>query len=203
MCVCLQTDAQQPTDSVFWHVSAWCASEGCSVRAVICWVARHHLVCASHVPSVHPFVTVRSLSVHQRCATGPGSVVRSIYQLHPICGLAVSLCHRCATGSTRACSPALCSSCCIRCGYRGECGPHDAGHYNSRFWETKFFCDGGRWNTPYGDFFLSWYSGLLLKHADVMLGSVSSLLRRRCVDTELESVEQVRRAASHLASLLQ
>jgi beta-amylase len=40
----------------------------------------------------------------------------------------------------------------------GHGGPHDAGHYNSRSWETGFFVSqGGNWQSEYGHFFLSWY----------------------------------------------
>jgi beta-amylase len=40
----------------------------------------------------------------------------------------------------------------------GHGGPHDAGHYNSRSWETGFFkSQGGRWQGEYGHFFQSWY----------------------------------------------
>jgi beta-amylase len=30
--------------------------------------------------------------------------------------------------------------------------------------ETLFFKDGGGYSTPYGKFFLSWYSGKLIEH---------------------------------------
>lgn len=40
----------------------------------------------------------------------------------------------------------------------GHGGPHDAGHYNSRSWDTGFFkSQGGRWQSDYGHFFQSWY----------------------------------------------
>jgi beta-amylase len=40
----------------------------------------------------------------------------------------------------------------------GHGGPHDAGHYNSRSWETGFFVSqGGNWQSEYGHFSLSWY----------------------------------------------
>jgi len=58
-------------------------------------------------------------------------------------------------------------------------GPHDAGHYNSSSWETGFFVSqGGSWSTPYGHFFLSWYSGLLWKHAERVLTQASDILNR-------------------------
>lgn len=51
----------------------------------------------------------------------------------------------------------------------GYSGPHNAGHYNSLPEETGFFSDYGSWDSPYGDFFLSWYSGCLLQHAERLL----------------------------------
>ena len=36
---------------------------------------------------------------------------------------------------------------------RGWGGPHDAGNYNSRNWETGFFVSqGGSWDSEYGRF---------------------------------------------------
>ena len=59
-------------------------------------------------------------------------------------------------------------------------GPHDAGSYNSRSWETGFFVSqGGSWSSEYGGFFLGWYSGLLVAHADRVLGAASEVLARR------------------------
>ena len=58
---------------------------------------------------------------------------------------------------------------------RGLSGPHDSGTYNSHAWETGFFVSqGGSWDSEYGRFFLSWYSGLLLKHADRLLGAAAT-----------------------------
>ncbi|CAM6040713.1 unnamed protein product [Sphagnum compactum] len=42
--------------------------------------------------------------------------------------------------------------------------PQDAGNYNSKPQDTLFFKDGGGYSTPYGKFFLSWYSGKLIEH---------------------------------------
>lgn len=62
----------------------------------------------------------------------------------------------------------------------GHGGPHDAGHYNSREWETGFFRDvGGNWDTPYGVFFLNWYSMLLVNHADKVLGAARKVLSEK------------------------
>lgn len=62
----------------------------------------------------------------------------------------------------------------------GHGGPHDAGHYNARENETGFFKDnGGSFDTPYGSFFLSWYSSKLVDHADAILGTVQQVLAER------------------------
>ena len=76
----------------------------------------------------------------------------------------------------------------------GHGGPHDAGHYNSREWETGFFRnDGGSFETEYGKFFLTWYSGELIRHADGILGRAREILsqpgRPRDVTTVRESVD--------------
>jgi hypothetical protein len=62
---------------------------------------------------------------------------------------------------------------------RGHGGPHDAGNYNSFCWETGFFVSqGGNWDTPYGHFFLSWYSGMLVNHADRVLAAAADVLNK-------------------------
>lgn len=59
----------------------------------------------------------------------------------------------------------------------GHGGPHDAGSYNSREWDTGFFHnDGGSFESEYGKFFLEWYSGELAAHADRVLGAVRAVL---------------------------
>jgi beta-amylase len=61
----------------------------------------------------------------------------------------------------------------------GLSGPHDAGNYNSRSWETGFFkSHGGRWQSDYGHFFQSWYSGLLVRHARRVLGVAAEVLNK-------------------------
>lgn len=58
----------------------------------------------------------------------------------------------------------------------GNAGPHDAGTYNSGPEETGFFRRwGGRWDTEYGRFFLSWYSQALLEHGERMLAAAGSV----------------------------
>ncbi|ESQ41872.1 hypothetical protein EUTSA_v10013215mg [Eutrema salsugineum] len=53
-------------------------------------------------------------------------------------------------------------------------GPHDAPTYNQQPHSSSFFSDGGSWESQYGDFFLSWYSSLLISHADRVLSVASS-----------------------------
>lgn len=70
-------------------------------------------------------------------------------------------------------------------------GPHDSGNYNSRAWETGFFVSaGGSWDSRYGRFFLSWYSGLLLEHADRLLGAAAAALRSRGRPTKSHAVHE-------------
>eukprot|EP00898_Chlorokybus_atmophyticus_P008971 jgi/Chlat1/9075/Chrsp94S08364 len=54
-------------------------------------------------------------------------------------------------------------------------GPHDAGSYNDHPHNTGFFHDRGSWDTEYGRFFLSWYSGALLEHAEQMVLAAKSV----------------------------
>lgn len=64
--------------------------------------------------------------------------------------------------------------------HRGLGGPHDSGTYNSSAWDTGFFVsDGGNWDSEYGRFFLAWYSGLLERHADAVLGAAAEALHGR------------------------
>ncbi|KAI8537781.1 hypothetical protein RHMOL_Rhmol09G0051400 [Rhododendron molle] len=58
----------------------------------------------------------------------------------------------------------------------GSTGPRDAGHYNNWPEDTNFFRkEGGGWNCPYGEFFLTWYSEMLLSHGERILSSVKSI----------------------------
>ncbi|XP_023758663.1 inactive beta-amylase 9 [Lactuca sativa] len=56
----------------------------------------------------------------------------------------------------------------------GLSGPHDAPSYNQHPIINTFFKEGGSWKTPYGDFFLSWYSTQLVSHADKILSMAAS-----------------------------
>lgn len=54
-------------------------------------------------------------------------------------------------------------------------GPHDAPSYDQFPNSNHFFKDnGGSWDSPYGDFFLSWYSSELLSHGDRLLSLAST-----------------------------
>ncbi|KAK8547976.1 hypothetical protein V6N12_060904 [Hibiscus sabdariffa] len=60
----------------------------------------------------------------------------------------------------------------------GGTGPTDAGHYNSWPEDTPFFKkDGGGWNSHYGEFFLSWYSRMLIEHGEQILLSATSVFK--------------------------
>ncbi|KAH7352670.1 hypothetical protein KP509_19G057400 [Ceratopteris richardii] len=59
----------------------------------------------------------------------------------------------------------------------GKGGPHDAGHYKQFPYDTGFFHKDGSWNTPYGEFFLEWYSGNLLQHGERILSAAESIFR--------------------------
>ncbi|XP_051129980.1 inactive beta-amylase 9-like [Andrographis paniculata] len=54
-------------------------------------------------------------------------------------------------------------------------GPHDAPTHDQSPLSGNFFAEhGGSWETPYGDFFLSWYSGELERHGDQILSLAAS-----------------------------
>ncbi|KAL8121997.1 beta-amylase 1, chloroplastic [Apium graveolens] len=58
----------------------------------------------------------------------------------------------------------------------GNTGPTDAGNYNNWPEDTNFFRkEGGGWDGDYGEFFLSWYSQLLLDHGERILMSAKSI----------------------------
>ncbi|KAG2438677.1 hypothetical protein HXX76_005224 [Chlamydomonas incerta] len=55
-------------------------------------------------------------------------------------------------------------------------GPHDAGGYTVWPHQTGFFNQYGNWSSPYGKFFLQWYSDMLMQHADSVLGIARDVL---------------------------
>jgi beta-amylase len=58
--------------------------------------------------------------------------------------------------------------------------PNNAGNYNSMPYQTGFFSDGtpNNYASPYGAFFLSWYTAQLLAHGDTILRQAVSVFRR-------------------------
>ncbi|KAI5066563.1 hypothetical protein GOP47_0019187 [Adiantum capillus-veneris] len=56
-------------------------------------------------------------------------------------------------------------------------GPRDAGCYNNWPEDSDFFRRDGGWSSPYGEFFLHWYSGLLLAHGERILTSAEGVFR--------------------------
>ncbi|XVF28415.1 hypothetical protein REPUB_Repub15cG0027600 [Reevesia pubescens] len=62
-------------------------------------------------------------------------------------------------------------------------GPHDAPTYYQLPNSNSFFKDhGGSWESPYGDFFLSWYSSKLISHGDRLLSLSSSIFSDTAAD---------------------
>ncbi|CAN1144771.1 Beta-amylase 1, chloroplastic [Linum perenne] len=58
----------------------------------------------------------------------------------------------------------------------GSTGPTDAGEYNNWPEDTQFFRkENGGWSSPYGEFFLNWYSQMLLDHGERILSSAASI----------------------------
>ncbi|KAL8515543.1 hypothetical protein ACS0TY_014287 [Phlomoides rotata] len=57
-------------------------------------------------------------------------------------------------------------------------GPHNAPSYDQSPISGTFFAEnGGSWETPYGDFFLSWYSSQLINHGDRVLSLAASTFK--------------------------
>ncbi|CAN0855934.1 Inactive beta-amylase 9 [Linum grandiflorum] len=63
-------------------------------------------------------------------------------------------------------------------------GPHDAPSYDQTPDSNGFFKEpSGSWESPYGDFFLSWYSKQLLTHGDRILSMASDVFSNSGVAT--------------------
>ncbi|XP_022158210.1 inactive beta-amylase 4, chloroplastic isoform X2 [Momordica charantia] len=61
----------------------------------------------------------------------------------------------------------------------GKRGPRNAGCYNSFPSGTPFFEEGDEsFLSDYGHFFLEWYSGRLIHHADAILGKAATMLKK-------------------------
>ena len=114
------------------------------------------------------------------------------------CGEGALMPHQSISGP-QCCAPAQLSP--QSSPYRGLGGPHDAGSYNSYIWDTGFFrSQGGSWDSEYGDFFLSWYSNRLIRHADEVLAVAAAALHG---SSRPESPRGVKQALSRLARLVQ
>ncbi|XP_057959454.1 inactive beta-amylase 9 [Malania oleifera] len=60
--------------------------------------------------------------------------------------------------------------------YWGLGGPHDTPNYDQSPNLNNFFKEhAGSWETPYGDFFLSWYSNQLISHGNRLLSVASTV----------------------------
>jgi beta-amylase len=54
----------------------------------------------------------------------------------------------------------------------------EVGHYNSKPWETSFWQEHqGGWESPRGNFFMTWYSGELLKHGDRVIEAATRVFQ--------------------------
>ncbi|XP_040986739.1 beta-amylase 1, chloroplastic-like [Juglans microcarpa x Juglans regia] len=78
------------------------------------------------------------------------------------------------------------NACARKIGMRewGNGGPIGAGNLMQNPEHTEFFRSGdGSWNTPYGNFFLEWYSGLLLLHGERICREAETIFRGTQVNT--------------------
>jgi beta-amylase len=58
----------------------------------------------------------------------------------------------------------------------GNTGPTDAGEYNNWPEDAQFFKkENGGWTSDYGEFFLSWYSKMLIDHGERILSSAKAV----------------------------
>lgn len=87
----------------------------------------------------------------------------------------------------------------------GLAGPHDAPTYGQSPNSTRFFNnEEGSWESPYAEFFLSWYSDQLLNHADRVLSMAASVFQDTPVNIcgKLPLVHSWYNTRSHAAELL-
>lgn len=64
----------------------------------------------------------------------------------------------------------------------GHTGPTDAGQYNNWPEDTNFFKkEGGGWEHPYGEFFLSWYSEMLIGHGERIVQAAKNIFENKGV----------------------
>lgn len=79
--------------------------------------------------------------------------------------------------------------------------PDNAGSYNSKPQETRFFSDGGDYDGHYGRFFLKWYSGVLVDHADRILAMANIAFEETPIAVKLSGIHWWYKTASHAAEL--
>ncbi|XP_042389004.1 beta-amylase 2, chloroplastic-like isoform X1 [Zingiber officinale] len=80
-------------------------------------------------------------------------------------------------------------------------GPNDVGSYNSQPHETGFFSDGGEYNSPYGRFFLGWYSQVLVEHCDNVLFLAKLVFDNSPIAVKIPGIHWWYKTASHAAEL--
>ncbi|XP_022871280.1 beta-amylase 2, chloroplastic-like [Olea europaea var. sylvestris] len=80
-------------------------------------------------------------------------------------------------------------------------GPDNAGSYNDKPHETRFFCDGGDYDSYYGRFFLNWYSRVLVDHGDRVLALANLAFEGTPVAAKLSGIHWWYKTASHAAEL--
>lgn len=73
--------------------------------------------------------------------------------------------------SLRACAGAA------GCSMWGLGAPHDAGYYKQLPDDTGFFHREGSWNSAYAQFFLEWYSQMLIAHGERILSTAEGIFR--------------------------
>ncbi|XAR70578.1 Beta-amylase [Bertholletia excelsa] len=85
----------------------------------------------------------------------------------------------------------------------GRTGPHDSGQYSQFPEDTTFFRKAGTWRTEYGQFFLEWYSGMLLNHGDRILAAAKGIFRGTGakLSAKIAGIHWHYRTRSHAAEL--
>ncbi|PIA48900.1 hypothetical protein AQUCO_01300058v1 [Aquilegia coerulea] len=85
----------------------------------------------------------------------------------------------------------------------GNGGPLGTGNLMHNPEETKFFKSDGSWNTPYGRFFLEWYSGMLLLHGERLCMAAENIFLGTgvSISTKLAGMHWHYRTDSHPSEL--
>ncbi|KAL9996186.1 putative beta-amylase [Helianthus debilis subsp. tardiflorus] len=79
--------------------------------------------------------------------------------------------------------------------------PDGAGSYKSQPMETDFFCYHGEYRTPYGRFFLKWYSQYLIDHGDRVLAKAKLAFGDVPISVKLLGMYWWYESASHAPEL--